>query len=60
MQRVHSDLPARPLPMLRPDAPPTVENGIVPAGTPGAPTTAPAGEDTLMGVLRSILGIPSE
>ncbi|GKY88800.1 transglycosylase domain-containing protein [Sinisalibacter aestuarii] len=56
MARVHENLPAHPLPMIRPDAPPTVESGTRQPGI-GGPTRTPAGEDSLLGVLRSILGI---
>jgi 1A family penicillin-binding protein len=61
MVRVHKDLPPRPLPMIRPDAPPVVSDGM---GSPGfdggggggrqSPAPAP---DSLLGVLRTILGI---
>jgi len=61
MTRVQDGLPARPLPMIRPDAPPTVAEGQPgPGGTAPAtasPTRGPNGEDTLLGVLRSILGL---
>ncbi len=62
MVRVHKDLPPRPLPMIRPDAPPVVSQGTGgPNGWPGndggrvrSPAPAP---DSLLGVLRTILGI---
>ncbi len=62
MVRVHKDLPPRPLPMIRPDAPPLVSQGTGgPNGWPGndggrvrSPAPAP---DSLLGVLRTILGI---
>jgi len=57
MVRVHQDLPPRPLPMIRPEAPPSVETGFQQPGMQGAPARTPPGEDTLMGVLRSILGL---
>lgn len=62
MTRVQDGLPARPLPMIRPDAPPTVAAGspgpgMTGAPTPTSPTRGPQGEDTLLGVLRSILGL---
>ncbi len=58
MSRVEENLPALPLPMIRPAVPPSVENGTVMPGTEAPPptTTAPAA-DNLLGVLRSILGI---
>lgn len=57
MVRVHEGLPARPLPMLRPDAPPTVAGGTAQPGTGRTPARSPGGEDSLLGVLKSILGI---
>jgi membrane peptidoglycan carboxypeptidase len=57
MVRVHENLPPKPLPMIRPDAPPTVETGRLQPGTQGGPVRAPAAEDSLLGVLRSILGM---
>lgn len=58
MNRVQADLPPRPLPMIRPDAPPSVDGGTVgPGGTATGPTRTPGGEDSLLGVLKSILGI---
>ncbi|TYB82013.1 transglycosylase domain-containing protein [Maritimibacter fusiformis] len=62
MVRVHKDLPPRPLPMIKPDAPPVVSEGTGgPNGWPGndggrvrSPAPAP---DSLLGVLRTILGI---
>ncbi|SMH40971.1 transglycosylase domain-containing protein [Maritimibacter sp. HL-12] len=57
MVRVHQDMPPHPLPMIRPDAPPTAETGVPQPGGQGGTTRTPPGEDSLMGVLRSILGI---
>jgi penicillin-binding protein 1A len=57
MARVHKDLPPRPLPMIRPEAPPTAERGFPQPGAQGGPTRTPPGEDSLIGVLRSILGL---
>ncbi|PID36500.1 MAG: glycosyl transferase [Rhodobacterales bacterium] len=60
MQRVHADLPAKPLPMIRPDAPPRAEAGFgQPTGTPTpqSPTRTPGGADGLLGILQDILGI---
>jgi membrane peptidoglycan carboxypeptidase len=57
MTRVQANLPARPLPMIRPDAPPTVQNGTIQPGTQGGPARTRTGEDSLLGVLKSILGL---
>ncbi len=57
MSRVEKDLPSTPLPMLRPNVPPTVENGTVMPGTAAPPPTTAPDDGSLMGVLRSILGI---
>ena len=58
MTRVQADLPARPLPMIDGTAPPATVPGTVPAPHIGGPSRpAPGGEDSLFGVLRSILGI---
>ncbi|HCQ64128.1 MAG TPA: hypothetical protein DIU07_02660, partial [Rhodobacteraceae bacterium] len=58
MTRVQADLTPRPLPMIAAGAPIAEAPGIAPAPQFGNPThTAPGGEDTLFGVLRSILGI---
>ncbi len=65
MERVHRDLPPRPLPMIRPDALPEVSQGFGGPGTgfegtgfEGTGTASPApAPDSLLGVLRSILGI---
>lgn len=65
MMRVAKDMPAMPLPMIRPDQPPTLANGQAGPGQQ-APTIATPGrtpgrrqstEDSLLGVLRNILGI---
>lgn len=60
MVRVHKDLPPRPLPMIRPDAPPVVSDGFgspgIDDGGVGRQSPAPA-PDSLLGVLRTILGI---
>lgn len=69
MTRVQADLQPRTLPMIDPGAPPTVANGTAfPGATygtgPGFGTgsgagtgRAPGADDSLLGVLRSILGI---
>ena len=57
MARVEKDLPPTPLPMLRPNAPPSVENGTVMPGTEAPPLATAPKDDSLLGVLRSILGI---
>ncbi len=57
MARVHADLPPRPLPMIRPEAPPTAETGVPQSGTSRGTARPRTGDDSLMGVLRSILGI---
>ncbi len=58
MTRVQADLTPRPLPMIAAGAPIAEAPGIAPAPQFGNPThTAPGGQDTLFGVLRSILGI---
>ncbi len=58
MTRVQADLTPRPLPMIDADAPIATLPGAPPAPGIGFPTrTAPGGEDSLFGVLRSILGI---
>ncbi|MCB1338598.1 MAG: PBP1A family penicillin-binding protein [Maritimibacter sp.] len=65
MTRVQANLQPRPLPMINPDEPPTVANGT---GFPGqtygtGPRTGtgsgrqPGAEESLLGVLRAILGI---
>ncbi|PIE08315.1 MAG: glycosyl transferase [Rhodobacterales bacterium] len=72
MTRVQADLPATPLPMIRESDIPALAQrggpGAGPGGYPGAMPydpyvpqpgrqTQPTGDDTLFGVLRSILGI---
>jgi len=57
MARVHEDLPPRALPMARPDSPPIADLGGQQPGGQTTPRRPPPVEDTLMGVLRSILGL---
>ncbi|OIP84665.1 MAG: glycosyl transferase [Rhodobacterales bacterium CG2_30_65_12] len=57
MTRVQDGLPPRRLPMIRPDTAPTVANGRQVPGLPGGRGRTPAGADSLLGVLKSILGI---
>ena len=59
MVRVHEGLPPRALPMIRPEVAPTVAIGQAGPGgeAPRSPTRTPTGEDSLLGVLRSILGL---
>lgn len=65
MERVHADLPPRPLPMIRPETEPVVvdgtrvNEGFNPGGLfngGGQRTNAPR-EDSLLGVIQNILGI---
>ncbi|HHL21201.1 MAG TPA: PBP1A family penicillin-binding protein [Aliiroseovarius sp.] len=63
MERIYADLPARPLPMIRPTsyAPPP-EDPLVPEGAfPGQPAQPgqpgqPAGNDPILSILQAILG----
>ena len=58
MTRVQADLTPRPLPMIDADAPLVAVPGAPPAPQfGGTRPTPPGGEDSLFGVLRSILGI---
>ncbi|HHC29266.1 MAG TPA: glycosyl transferase, partial [Rhodobacterales bacterium] len=57
MQQVQALLPARPLPMIHPEAPPTAATGSPTPATPRSPTRTPSGEDGLLDVLKNILGL---
>ena len=58
MTRVQADLVAQPLPMIDADAPLATAPGAPLAPHIASPTgSAPGGEDSLFGLLRSILGI---
>ncbi len=58
MTRVHADLPATPLPMIRPSAFAPVDPNLVLRPAPGQQRRQPAQpEDVILNVLRTILGI---
>ncbi len=60
MERVHADLPARPLPMIRPqshDTAPTTPPTSAPTPAPTPGVNAEQNNDPVLNILRAILGI---